>query len=397
MLAFMIPLLLYLAAAYLFRPEKINLKVKRSLSSDRVLEGSVIIIRIEIINEGGYLEELALQDLLPKPLYAIDGSAERLVSLEAGETLHWQYTLKPSRGFYFFRGVKAVVRDHSGLFTRQVILPVEDRLVILPRFHRLKPISIRPRRTRGYSGFIPSRTGGAGVDFFGVREYQQGDTPRLINWKATARHPRSIFTNEFELERITDVGLVLDVRWRCYFRRKEEELFENAVSATAALAETFLSSGNRVGMFIYGRVLDWTFPGYGNIQKERILQALAKARISDDSVFDNLEYLPTRLFPSHSQLVFISPLVRDDIKTLLQIRARGYEILVISPDPVRFEKKGLESGPEYQLGHRIANMERVLMLREFQKVGVKILNWDVDIPFHHLTSSRFARETMWRI
>ena len=31
---------------------------------------------------------------------------------------------------------------------------------------------------------------------------------------------------------------------------------------------------NRVGLLVYGRFLDWTFPGYGKVQRERILLGL---------------------------------------------------------------------------------------------------------------------------
>ncbi len=390
------PFLVYLGAGLIFKPGGFRIRASRTLSTDRAIEGSTISVRVEVINEGGRLDEISFHDLLPKPLETTAGSNTLLTPLEPGETFGWEYTLSPDRGYYRFDRLLATARDSSGLFTRQEALPVDNRLMILPNFIKLKPFAIRPRRTRGYSGFIPSKTGGQGIEFFGVREYQQGDSPRLINWKATARHPHAFFTNEFELERVTDVGLILDVRWRCYFRRKEEELFERAVSAAAALAETFLNSGNRVGMFIYGRVMDWTFPGYGNLQKERIFQALAKARISEDLVFDKLEYLPTRLFPSHSQLIFISPLVRDDIKTFLRIRARGYQVLVVSPDPVGFEGESLKSNPDYELGHRIASIERTLMLREFQRFGIGILNWPVNIPLNYITGSRFTRRARWQ-
>ncbi|MCL7455525.1 MAG: DUF58 domain-containing protein [Anaerolineae bacterium] len=43
--------------------------------------------------------------------------------------------------------------------------------------------------------FPPARAGPAPI--FGVREYQAGDPRRWINWRVSARHPRSLFTNEF--------------------------------------------------------------------------------------------------------------------------------------------------------------------------------------------------------
>jgi len=217
----------------------------------------------------------------------------------------------------------------------------------------------------------------------------------LINWKATARHPRAFFTNEFEQERVADVGLILDARQRCYPRSKEGSLFEYAVLAAAALAEAFLNDGNRVGMFIYGRVVDWTFPGYGKVQKERIMQALAMAEPGAHTLFDKLEHLPKRLFPSHSQLVFISPLLKDDQQTLFQLRARRYQVLVISPDPISFEEGGLRPHPDFEVGRRIALLERTLMLRKLRQAGIQVVNWPVNTPFYHVVGSSLIRQPFW--
>jgi uncharacterized protein (DUF58 family) len=70
----------------------------------------------------------------------------------------------------------------------------------------------------------------------------------------------------------------------------------NTRSAAAALVDTFLTAGNRVGLLLYSQYLSWTFPGYGKIQRERILQALARAEVGDSQVFSDLMYLPARLF-----------------------------------------------------------------------------------------------------
>jgi uncharacterized protein (DUF58 family) len=395
LLAFMMPFLVYLGAGFIYGPEKVQLKASRTLSEDRVSQGAPVIVRLEITNEGSRLEEVFLEELVPTPVEPIDGVTSLLTSLESGETMHWEYTLAASRGHYWFQGIRARVSDHLGLLNTQVSLHAEGRFMVLPHTVKLKRIAIRPRKTKVYSGFIPARSGGAGVEFFGVREHQQGDSPRLINWKATARHSRTFFTNEFEQERVADVGLILDARQRCYIKSKRDSLFEYAVSAAAAIAETFLNDGNRVGIFIYGRVVDWTFPGYGKVQSERILQILARAKPGAHLVFDKLEHLPTRLFPAHSQLIFISPLLKDDQQTLFQLRARGYQVLVISPDPISFEEEEIKHHPHYQFGKRIALIERTLMLRELWQAGVQVLNWPVNTPFHDVVGSSLSRQSFW--
>jgi uncharacterized protein (DUF58 family) len=226
-----------------------------------------------------------------------------------------------------------------------------------------------------------------------VRDYQVGDPQRWINWRVSARHPRDLFSNEFEQERIADVGLILDARQRTNIRSAEDSLFEHGIRATASLAERFLSDGNRVGLLIYGRSLDWTFPGYGKIQRERVLRALARAQTGGSQVFDKLEYLPTRYFPAQSQLVLVSPLSLEDLPMLIRIRARGYQLLVVRPDPVDMEVKLLGHQPGVDLAARIVRVERELMRRKLQQAGIQLLDWPVDQPFDRVVHASLSRVT----
>jgi uncharacterized protein (DUF58 family) len=252
---------------------------------------------------------------------------------------------------------------------------------------------------------VPARQGGAGVEFFGIREYQPSDALRWINWRASARHPRALFTNEFERERIADVGLILDARQRSDIAPNGvvsngvtpngEALFESAVRATASLADAFLSDGNRVGLLVYGGFLDWTFPGYGRVQRQKILETLARAETGESMVFDSLDYLPTRLFPAKSQIVLISPLCPDDWGYLVRLRARGYQLLVISPDPVSFEARTSGPDPIWELAMRVARLERTLLLRRVRQAGIQVVDWQVDMPFDQVVHGAIGRVPHW--
>jgi uncharacterized protein (DUF58 family) len=278
---------------------------------------------------------------------------------------------------------------------RRQSFPVRGQLFILPPVTRIRRIAIRPRRTNVYSGTIPARLGGPGVEFFGVREYERGDPPAWINWNISARHPQGLYSNEFEQERVADVGIVLDGRLRTNIPRDGHSLFEYSVQAAASLADTFLAQGNRVGLLLYGKYLHWTFPGYGKIQRERILQMLARAEPGESQVFADLGHIPTQFFPAHSQIVLVSPLGPSDYVKLLQLRARGYQVMVISPDPVRFEMAYLPKRPESELAGRIVRMERSMLLQKLKHAGVQVLDWDVAKPFDQVGSGTLGRPLTW--
>ncbi len=380
-LALALPFIVYLASGLLYGPQPIGLKVTRTTSPDRISPGDPVSISLTITNSGPRLETVLFEDPLPNGIHVTQGEHSILAYLPEGATITMEYSVQASRGLFSFRGLKAFASDRFGIFSRQLHGLAPGQIQVLPAAPQLKRFPIRPRITRVYSGLIPARQGGSGVDFFGVRDYQPGDSFRRINWRVSARFTESIFSNDFEQERVADIGFILDARQRTNVTTSQGALFEYQVAATAALAETLLRDGNRVGLLVYGGYLDWTFPGYGKLQRERIYQALARAQIGESSIFNKLEYLPKRIFPTRSQLVLISPLVTDDLAILIHLRARGYQVLVISANPVAFEKASAAKDEPIELAYRLASLERSLLISNLMHAGVQVLDWNLSVPF----------------
>jgi uncharacterized protein (DUF58 family) len=395
LLALAIPLVIYLGASVLNGPERPRLKVTRSFSSESVATGRPVEVQLSVSNEGPGLEQVLIEDDVPPTVEIVRGEASVLTALPSGGTVDLEYTLRGKRGSHEFQNVRAIASDHLGLFQRQVTFPTTERLVIIPDILKLRHLAIKPLRTRAYAGPVPARQGGSGVSFYGVRTYEPGDPLRWINWRMSARHS-DYYVNEFEPERIVDVGLILDIRQRNDVQVGGKLLLEHSVSATASLAAAFLNDGNRVGMLIYGRYLNWTFPGYGKIQRKRILEALTRVKPGDSMVFDQLDLLPTRYFPAKSQIVLISPLSADDSGMLVRLRAQGYQVLVISPDPVSFALEAMGAQADVALAARIARLERTLQLRYLRRAGVQVVDWRVDQPFDRVIHATLARTPQWQ-
>jgi uncharacterized protein (DUF58 family) len=395
MLVLAIPLVVLLGAAFLWGPETPQLKITRSLSAESVPPGTPVVVTLSVVNEGPALEEVTVEDAVPPMLEVIDGEPSALFFLPAGGEVEITYTVRGKRGAFEFQDVRVTAGEYLGVFRRRVTFLVLGRLFILPEILRMRQMAIRPLRTRAYAGPVPARQGGSGVAFYGVREYQPGDPLRWINWRVSARHRHRLFTNEFEQERVADVGLILDARGRSDVRGPEGTLFEHAVAATASLASSFLNDGNRVGLLVYGGFLDWTFPGYGKLQRKRIMEALARAETGESMVFESFDYLPTRFFPAKSQIVLVSPLCAGDPSMLIRLRARGYQVLVVSPDPVSFEARTLSAQPDVELAARIARLERALLLRKLRRAGIQVVDWQVERPFDRVVHASLDRTPQW--
>ena len=60
-----IPLVIYLGAGWIATPGDPELKVERSLSAERVAQGSPVEIRLRLTNLGSPIERLAVKEILP--------------------------------------------------------------------------------------------------------------------------------------------------------------------------------------------------------------------------------------------------------------------------------------------------------------------------------------------
>lgn len=394
-LALALPFVMYLLAGFLFNPEKIDLEITRHLSAERVSPGDEVTVTLTIQNNGSRLDEALIEDMIPDGLQVASSYSRHLLRLPKNGTYTFSYTIQGPRGGYGFEKVRVQVNESLAVISHRVQFEAEGQLFVFPSVTRLRYVSIRPRRTRVYAGSIPARAGGSGTEFFGVRSYQPGDSPRVINWRASARTVDTLYSNEFQQERVADVGIVLDGRMQTNSFASEHSLFEYSVQAAAALADGLLNQGNRVGLLVYARFLRWTVPGYGKLQRERILHSLAHAEAGGSDVFSGLEHLPTKLFPPESQIILVSPLTENDLKPLVQLRAQGYQVLVVSPDPVQFELSYLPQSRNVKLASRVIAMERKLLMQKVKHSGIQVLEWDVRDPFDQVVKQKLRHPPAW--
>ena len=99
--------------------------------------------------------------------------------------------------------------------------------------------------------------------------------------------------------------------------------------------------------------------------------------------------------PLRAAPAIVSPLHEDDFLPLVQLRAQGYQILVISPNPVKFELSYLPKNRNVELAGRIIHMERGLLLQKVQRASIQVLDWDVAEPFDLVVKRMLSRPPAW--
>ncbi len=255
---------------------------------------------------------------------------------------------------------KIVWRDPLGLAESPVQvagtpLPIER---YPPELHRLGTVNLR--RTTPLPGEIRSSALGAAGDFFTVRPAIPTDTPRQINWPATARAGRLI-ANDYLLERTGDLIVLLDVRASELGKVRDEELLSVSRAAAFGIANAFLQAKSRVGLGIFGEFLEAVPLGTGRRQRFRIRRLLREATIAAASgPGERLAVSMRQYFPVGVLTLLISPLIGEEQEILLpHLRRRGYNVVVLSPSPVPvMVPAGPTPSPEEALARRILRLER---------------------------------------
>jgi uncharacterized protein (DUF58 family) len=396
----MLPFLCYLGAGILQAPvlEKVRLVAVRKLEQSQ--SNGIVSVDTTLTVENLATETISLfiDEKIQTGMKVADGQLCRWVTLRSGEYAELKYTFNAVRGNFSWKNIRTVIRDPLGLIETEMLLPVNAGIQIRPQIKKFKTISFRPNSTLHSPGSIPSRLGGSGTNFFGVREYHSGDSLRRLDWRLTARHPRKFFTKEFEQEEIAEIGLLLDARQSSELRIGEESLFEACVGATASLAEMFLHQGHRVGLLVVGETMLNAFPGYGKTQLHRIMGCLTKAKIEKENhSFVSLDFSPIRIFPSHALIIVIGSITSADWSLFLRLRAYGYQVLLISPDPIDFASPTLAQDATNCLAIRAARLERRLRLNDITHLKIPVIDWRVSQPLfplvrNALTRSRGQRE-----
>lgn len=381
-----------------------DLRVQRSLSAHRIHEGSTVQVDIAAERSGPAPELVMVSDDTSLARYATEGSTSLIDLVPRTGSLTLSYTGQPVRGFYPLDGAHVSVRDVLGFVTWEGYVPCSTPLWVLPRYAGVGQVKVSPRRTLPRPGTAPSRRDGVGVQFLGTRPYIPGDDLRRVNWKTLA-HRDQFVINLYEGERAAEVTVVLDGRDRVYREIGGRDLFEQAVRACAALCDSTIGDGHRTALLLYGERLEWVVYGSGRRHLEGILHGLARAELGCSEAFADLGNLPARLFPSGSSILIVSPFAPGDEQALGMLRARGYDVLALVPDPFPYTRArqlatnwhedhtfhSQQTRTPLWLASRFMAIERELLLRVLMSAGVRVAPWDVNNALAPLLRSAWGR------
>lgn len=158
--------------------------------------------------------------------------------MAAGSQASAGYRLPTStRGVVHLGPLTSEIRDPLGIARRFRSVAGTDRVTVAPRAHLLDI----PKLGSGPLGrqlMASARRLGPG-EFHSLREYADGDEPRSIHWRASARSEK-LFVKEYAVEGLRRVLVVFDADLESY---SDAASFERGVTAAASVTRSAGAAG----------------------------------------------------------------------------------------------------------------------------------------------------------
>jgi uncharacterized protein (DUF58 family) len=352
-----------------------DVRVYVEIDRDRVLEGDEIVLSLELEARDS-VPRLELLVEVPRGLELVSGTNPLALRLGLGEERQLELRFRcahwgaPRLGDLHLRA-----GDAAGLLVWEQTLERSVAVRVYPKPEALREL-VAPRQTQLFTGNRVSREKGEGLEFADLRQFVPGDRIRRINWRASARRGE-LWVNEFHAERNADVILFLDSF--ADVRRGAQGTLDDAVRAAATLAERYLVAKDRVGLVNFGGVLNWLRPGTGLVQRYRIVEALLNTEITLSYAWKEIDVLPRGTLPPNALVLALTPLLDDRaIGALLDLRARGFDLVIVEISPLPFTET--PPGETGELALRLWKLRREGRRSEYERAGVPVVEWYEGTP-----------------
>jgi hypothetical protein len=385
-----VPLLLLLVV--LFAPPPLMRIVAAALLAIRALAvGYTLVVRAGVTASRGeplvhanrytpFTCTLTVRNRTPLPIhfltvadrigsFAARQPAQFVVGLGPWEERSFSYELEGrERGEYQLGPVDLVGTDAFGFFTWRAQVPCYQRVIVYPNIFALDL-----RHKRGLpSGSLKvlNKLYEDVTRYRSLREYQPGDEPKRINWKASARMG-ALFSMEYVPSIYFPVLVLLNLTADDYPLVQRAHLVERAIEAAASLVFYFVGIGQEVGLVTTGRIGPAAeeddgsaLPGAYTVEPVRagyahaahLLEQLARVNSVTGEHAANFVDVVQRggvSVASGTRVAVVTPPLREEQRAgLLALRRRGYdvEVFLVSTHQARREDLAVEGLTSHTVG-----------------------------------------------
>ena len=324
------PLLVAGAMGVLHRPTR-EPRVFASFAHQQLHEGQGMRVRLESADMED--AEHVTRAMVPQPYLALhpaEGALGHLVGADSIESIE----ASPRRwGLRLIGSEKvAFTTAWGGYRWGPVALPGRE-VAVLPTLSHFRSAGEAPQPI-GLIGAHRSRRDGDGTEFSSIRRFHSGDRLKRINWRVSLRHG-DLHVQSTRAEE--DAAILLIVDALADFGVSEgvggsESSLDVTIRAAAALADQYISGGDRVSLRVLSPGGEYAGYGTGTRHLRRILSLLSRIRpgVPRDVAIDQIDFRAT----AGTVVVVISPMLSESLATAtVRLVRRGLPVIVVDPLP----------------------------------------------------------------
>ena len=353
-----------------------------SWAKTRGFEGDDFVCTVHVDAKSD-LSMIEVFGVLPPGSELNQGTNDMFTSMRKGESKSLKFGFSiPHRGVHRIGGLAVRIHHPPALRSWETVRERDLECVVYPLPETIKT-DFRPFHTQVYTGNYVSKTVGDGIEFADMRPLLPGESPRRINWRATAR-AGELVVNEFAVERNADVVLLVDTF--ADMGVQGHTFLDYAARGAGSIAHHFVGQKNRVGLIEFGCYLSYLPPRPGMRQWYDISDRLSRMAVHHRHVSYEVATLPRRILPPRALVLAFTTFLDDRfLEALVDLKGRGFDIVAIFLSPVQLQEKIVAAETKKlrirKIALRIWRLENTARMRDIRMSGIRTFNWDLDEPF----------------
>lgn len=241
---------------------------------ERLSNGDLNVIRIQIKNNYFYPVKLTIIDELPKNFQIRDFRIK--TKLKSGQEKALEYKLRPvERGEYHFGKLNLFVSTVIGFISKRYIQDENKMVAVYPSYIQMRKYELMAISNRLVeAGIKKIRRISNNKEFEEIREYVRGDDFRTINWKATARRSQ-FMVNQYQDEKSQQVFSIIDMGRTMKMPFENMALIDYAINTSLVISNIAMYKQDKAGLITYSKNIHTIVPASRkNSQMQLILESL---------------------------------------------------------------------------------------------------------------------------
>ncbi|MFH1519594.1 MAG: DUF58 domain-containing protein [Candidatus Omnitrophota bacterium] len=217
--------------------------------------------------------------------------------------------------------------DPLNLFFLKRTYHVYSEVVVYPQIFKIEKFPALTRSILPWFGIETARSSGDDDEFYGVREYKDGESVKKIHWISSARKNKLI-VKQFQLQSFFGTTIIFNLEKAKNLGEGKESVAEYIIKVAASVANYLTERGVSIELLAHiGEIVHLPF-NKGQEHLENILRVLAVAQVESRISFREAFEEFARYIPNDSSLVAVmSDQDYTDLPRMVSLHSRGVSLI----------------------------------------------------------------------